>query len=174
MTSWWLFCNSQAYKADAMETQLSQLVVDRDRVREESQGLQNQLHKAKDRVRMAHRHKTKCRFDHVLCHYEVIYETSPLQVVKIEESLEDVTHQNGYLRSDLRDVQHERDFLKHDVTVLRKQLQNMNEKVRGARSVLLLPLEACVSLTLGLTEPCPGEGLVLRRPAEPGQEAAQG
>lgn len=128
ITSRWLFSNSQAYKADTMEIQLSQLVVERDRLSEESRGLQNQLHKAKERVRTAHGHKTKCRFDRVLCHY-VIYETFPLQVVKIEESLEDVTHQNDCLRSDLLDVQHERDFLKHDVTVLRKQLQNMNEKV---------------------------------------------
>lgn len=50
-------------------------------------------------------------------------------MVTIEESLEDVTRQNGCLRSDLLDVQHERDFLKRDVTVLRKQLQNVNEKV---------------------------------------------
>lgn len=61
-----------------------------------------------------------------LCHPD---EASPLQVVIIEESLEDVTRQNGCLRSDLLDVQHERDFLKRDVTVLRKQLQNVNEKV---------------------------------------------
>lgn len=174
ITSRWLFSNSQAYKADAMEVQLSQLVVERDRVREESQGLQNQLHKAKDRVRTAHGHKAKCRFDRLLCHYYVIHETSPLQVVKIEESLEDVTHQNGCLRSDLLDVQHERDFLKHDVTVLRKQLQNVNEKVRRSHSVFLLPPEAVVSLTLDLAEPRSGEGLVLRRPAESGQEAAQG
>lgn len=48
---------------------------------------------------------------------------------KIEESLQDVNHRNGCLKSDLLDLQHERDFLKHDVTVLRKQLQNMSEKV---------------------------------------------
>ncbi|XP_029685020.1 ninein isoform X1 [Takifugu rubripes] len=96
----------KAYKADAMEIQLSQLVVERDRVSEESRGLQNQLHKAKDRV------------------------------VKIEESLEDVTHQNGCLRSELLDVQRERDFLKHDITVLRKQLQNVNEKNRVLEKAL--------------------------------------
>lgn len=109
-----------------MEIQLSQLAVERDRVSEESQGLQNQLHKAKDRVRTAHRHKTRFRLDRVLCRPD---ETSPLQVVKIEESLEDATHQNGCLRLDLLDLQHERDLLKHEVTVLRKQLQNVNEKV---------------------------------------------
>lgn len=114
-----------------MEIQISQLVVERDRVSEESQGLQNQLHNAKDRVRTAHGHKTKRRFHRVLRRPD---ETSPLQVVKIEESLEDVTHQNGCLRSDLLDAQHERDFLKHEVTVLRKQLQNVNEKVRRPHS----------------------------------------
>lgn len=53
-------------------------------------------------------------------------------MVKIEESLQAVTHQNGCLKADLHDLQHERDLLKHDVTVLRKQLQNLSDKVRSS------------------------------------------
>lgn len=112
-----------------MEIQLCQLVVEKDRVSEESQGLQNQLDKAKEMVRMVP--ECKYAFDGVLCHP---HEISPHQVLKIEESLQVVNHQNGCLRSDLLDLQHERDFLKHDVTVLRKQLQNVGEKVRSSYS----------------------------------------
>lgn len=126
---WWLSSNSQAYKVDAMEIQLSQLVVEKDRASEESQGLQNQLDKAKEMVRTLP--ECECTFDGVLCHPD---EISPHQVLKIEESLQVVNHQNGCLRSDLLDLQHERDFLKHDVTVLRKQLQNVGEKVRSSYS----------------------------------------
>lgn len=57
-------------------------------------------------------------------------ELLPVQVVKIEESLQAVNQQNGCLKADLRDLQHERDFFQHDGTVLRKQLQNVSDKVR--------------------------------------------
>lgn len=55
-----------------------------------------------------------------------------VQVVKIEESLQAVNHQNGCLRADLRELQRERDVFKQDVTVLRKQLQNVSDKVRSS------------------------------------------
>lgn len=57
-------------------------------------------------------------------------ELLPVQVLKIEESLQAVNLQNGCLKADLRDLQHERDFFKHDVATLRKQLQNVGDKVR--------------------------------------------
>ncbi|CAG13225.1 unnamed protein product [Tetraodon nigroviridis] len=88
----------KADRVDALEMGLGQLVVERDGVAEESRGLQDQLDKAE------------------------------AMVVKIEESLQAVTHQNGCLKADLHDLQHERDLLKHDVTVLRKQLQNLSDK----------------------------------------------
>uniref|UniRef100_H3DPT5 Ninein n=1 Tax=Tetraodon nigroviridis TaxID=99883 RepID=H3DPT5_TETNG len=93
---------SPADRVDALEMGLGQLVVERDGVAEESRGLQDQLDKAE------------------------------AMVVKIEESLQAVTHQNGCLKADLHDLQHERDLLKHDVTVLRKQLQNLSDKVRSS------------------------------------------
>lgn len=52
-----------------------------------------------------------------------------VQVVKIEDSLQGVSLQNGCLKAELRDLQHERDFFMHDVAALRKQLQNVNDKV---------------------------------------------
>lgn len=47
----------------------------------------------------------------------------------MEESLQAVNHHNGCLKADLRDLQHERDFFKQDVMALRKQLQNVSDKV---------------------------------------------
>lgn len=53
-----------------------------------------------------------------------------LQVKSLDETLRAVNHQSACLQSDLQDLQQERDSLKHDVSVLKKQLQNVNEKVR--------------------------------------------
>lgn len=58
---------SQADKVDAMEIRLSQLVMERDSVTEETQGLQNQLDKAKAMVRPVHEHEARCRVDSGLC-----------------------------------------------------------------------------------------------------------
>lgn len=76
-------------------------------------------------------------------------EPLPVQMVKIEESLQAVNHQNGRLKADLRDLQHERDVFKHDVTALRKQLQNLSDKVpcSGIPAFSLAPLEPLVNST---------------------------
>lgn len=49
----------------------------------------------------------------------------------LDESLQAVRHQGARLKSDLRGLQQERDSLKYDVSVLHKQLQNVNDKVRS-------------------------------------------
>lgn len=50
-----------------MEMRLSRLVVERDSVTEESQGLQKQLDRAKATVRTAHGREAACRVKSVLC-----------------------------------------------------------------------------------------------------------
>lgn len=96
---------------------------------------------------------------------------------KIEDSLHAVTHQNSRLKAELRDLQHERDFFKHDVVALIKQLQNVGDKVGRSRIPATFTstfLEAFLNFTFDSAEPCFGEGLALRRSAEPEQEALQG
>lgn len=55
---------------------------------------------------------------------------SPLQVKTLDETLQLVNHQSVCLKADLTELQQERDSLRHDVAVLKKQLQNVNDKVR--------------------------------------------
>ena len=48
----------------------------------------------------------------------------------MDETLQAVSHQSARLKSDLRVLQQERDSLKLENSVLHKQLQNVNDKVR--------------------------------------------
>lgn len=88
-----------------------------------------------------------------------------VQVVKIEDSLHAVTHQNGRLKAELRDLQRERDFFKHDVAALTKQLQNAGDKVGRSPYFSRTPFWRRSSISpLTPPEPCFGEGLALGRP----------
>lgn len=86
----------------------------------------------------------------------------------MDETLQAVSHQSARRKSDLHDVQQERDSLKHNVTVLNKQLHDVNDKVRfgpyqGVQESTALCMCA-VDLTFAFvlaTEPCFGEGLAL-------------
>lgn len=55
----------------------------------------------------------------------------PLQVRSLDETLQAVNRQSSCLQSDLEDLEQERDSLKHYVTLLKKQLQNVTDKVGG-------------------------------------------
>lgn len=61
---------------------------------------------------------------------------SPLQVKTLDETLQLVNHQSICLKADLSELQQERDSLRHDVAVLKKQLQNVNDKVRKSNKNL--------------------------------------
>ncbi|XP_074517874.1 uncharacterized protein nin isoform X1 [Sebastes fasciatus] len=88
----------KAVKVDSMESQLSSLVEERKSADKETQGLCSQLAKAHERVKT------------------------------VDETLQAVNHQSARLKSDQRVLQQERDSLKREVSVLHKQLQNVNDK----------------------------------------------
>lgn len=102
-----------------------------------------------------------------------------LQVKSLDETLQAVNRQSACLQSDLQDLQQERDSLKHDVSVLKKQLQNVNEKVRRRsispqqqrRKALARTPRTTSDSCLFVAEPRFGEGLAFERPPEPEQEA---
>lgn len=54
-----------------------------------------------------------------------------LQVRSLDETLKAVNRQSSCLQSDLEDLEQERDSLKHYVSLLKKQLQNVTDKVGG-------------------------------------------
>ncbi|XP_074517876.1 uncharacterized protein nin isoform X3 [Sebastes fasciatus] len=89
---------NKAVKVDSMESQLSSLVEERKSADKETQGLCSQLAKAHERVKT------------------------------VDETLQAVNHQSARLKSDQRVLQQERDSLKREVSVLHKQLQNVNDK----------------------------------------------
>ncbi|XP_035850754.1 ninein isoform X2 [Sander lucioperca] len=88
----------KAVKVDSMESQLSHLIEERMSMDKETQGLCNQLARSQDRVKT------------------------------VDETLQAVSHQSARLKSDLRVLQQERDSLKLEVSMLHKQLQNVNDK----------------------------------------------
>ncbi|XP_078133673.1 uncharacterized protein nin isoform X1 [Sander vitreus] len=88
----------KAVKVDSMESQLSHLIEERMSTDKETQGLCNQLARSQDRVKT------------------------------VDETLQAVSHQSARLKSDLRVLQQERDSLKLEVSMLHKQLQNVNDK----------------------------------------------
>lgn len=58
-----------------------------------------------------------------------------------DETLQAVNNQSARLKADLRVLQQEKDSLKHEATVLHKQLQNVNEKVKAPCEVRLIQLK---------------------------------
>lgn len=53
------------------------------------------------------------------------------QVRSLDETLQAVNRQSSCLQSDLEDLEQERDSLKQYVSLLKKQLQNVTDKVGG-------------------------------------------
>ncbi|XP_032355580.1 ninein isoform X1 [Etheostoma spectabile] len=88
----------KAVKVDSMESQLSHLMEEGVSTDKKTQGLCNQLARSQERIKM------------------------------MDDTLQALNHQSVRLKSDLHVLQQEGDSLKLEVSVLHKQLQNVNDK----------------------------------------------
>ncbi|XP_026796558.3 ninein isoform X2 [Pangasianodon hypophthalmus] len=93
-------CVEKMAQLRSAETQLAQLLHERQMADKHNQALRTQMIKAQERVQA------------------------------LDFTLQGLTQQNARLKSDLRITQQERDTLKQEVISLHKQLQNANEKCR--------------------------------------------
>ncbi|XP_036430509.1 ninein [Colossoma macropomum] len=93
-------CVEKMTRLRSVETQLAQLLNERQTADKHNQALRAQLIKAQEKVQA------------------------------LDSTLQGLTQQNARLKSDLRITQQERDALKQEVISLHKQLQNANEKCR--------------------------------------------
>ncbi|XP_058242012.1 ninein isoform X1 [Hemibagrus wyckioides] len=95
-------CVEKMAQLRSAETQLAQVLQERQMADKHNQALRTQMIKAQEKVQA------------------------------VNFTLQELTQQNSRLKSDLRITQQERDTLKQEVISLHKQLQNANEKCRPA------------------------------------------
>ena len=128
----------------SVETQIAQLLSERQTADKHNQALRAQLMKAQEKVTV----KVHIIFFIMSSDFSVVVLNYVLkrlcchlvflQVQALDSTLQGLTQQNVRLKSDLRITQQERDALKQEVISLHKQVQNANEKVDASFSLLNL------------------------------------